>query len=52
LPKLDAKDGEDLRSVILYNRIASDAAHDECAAKHKSVLSAFGQQIIQLKKED
>lgn len=40
LPKLLAEPGEDLRPLVLANRVESDRVHDECAARHRAVVNA------------
>ena len=52
LPPLVANVGDDLREAVLLNRIASDAAHDECAARHRAVLKAVGLEPIEFLKDE
>ena len=50
LPKITASVGDDLREAILLNRVASDAVHDDCAARHRAVLRAVGVEVIEFEK--
>jgi hypothetical protein len=40
LPKLEVEPGADLRPAILENRVESERAHAECAARHQAVVDA------------
>ncbi len=50
LPLLVASVGDSLREVVLLNRVASDAVHDDCAARHRAVLRAVGVEVIEFER--
>lgn len=50
LPPLTASIGSDLREAVLLNRVASDAAHDECTERHRAVLKAVGVEPIEFER--
>lgn len=40
LPALQAQPGEDLRPLLLANRVESERVHAECSARHRAVVQA------------
>ena len=52
LPPLVANVGDDLREAVLLNRVASEAVHDECAARHRAVLKGVGVDVIENLKDE